>query len=274
LITLAAQAPLARAETKVVHTYTAAFATEIINAVPVSAANLAPLLPDGYELVPAAALGLGGWDQGIVAIVNFQGTRCTIDGRRSHKRLRTVINVLILVAEPAAARKADLDIPGAFHLYALAMFTDDLLYAASLRSVHMPIEFVPRIEHDRQIDADGVGTLAVGVPSKHSPFYSLNTALGHSPAGPLHAVFWYEGRRGTAALHFQHDAHEEGDAQSLIFTEPGSPLHVLLKGGGFGPGPTDPDTGYESVITPSLNILYPEGALGRLWLIKDRRRSR
>jgi hypothetical protein len=128
---------------------------------------------------------------------------------------------------------------------------------------------VPKIEHERQIDETGVGTLAVGVPSKHSPFYSLNTAFGHEPAGPLDGVFWYEGKNGTAAIHFQHDVHEEGQAQSLIFTPPGSPLNVLLEGGGFGPGPTDPETGYESVITPSINILYPVGARGRLLLIED-----
>ena len=64
-ITLAAQAPLARAETKVIHTYPTESATEVVNTIPVSAANLVPHLPDGYEFVPAAALGLGDWDQGL-----------------------------------------------------------------------------------------------------------------------------------------------------------------------------------------------------------------
>jgi hypothetical protein len=253
----------------VLHTYETEFGTEVINTIPVGAANLVPLLPGGYQLVPAAALGLGGWDQGIVAIVNFQGTNNTLDGRRSRQRRRTVIDLLILVAEPAAAEMAGLDIPGAFHLYSLAFYTDDVRYAASLRSADMPVEFVPRLMHDRQIDMDGEGTLFVDVPSKNSPFYSLNTAFGHSPAGPLDAVFWYEGKKGTAAIHFQHDTHEEEQAQSLVFTEPGSPLNALLEGGGFGPGPTDPETGYESVTTPSLNILYPQGAFGRLLLIED-----
>jgi hypothetical protein len=251
----------------ILHTYGTESATELINTIPVSAANLVPLLPDGYELVSAAALGLGGWDQGLVAIVNFQGTNNTLDGRQSRQRFRTVIDLLILVAEPTAAAVAGLDIPGAFHLYSLAFYTNDARYAASLRLADMPVEFVPHLSHERQIDADGEGTLLIDVPSKVSPFFSQNTAFGHVPAGPLDAVFWYEGKHGTAAIHFQHDTHEEGQAQSLIFTPPGSALNGLLAGGGFGPGPTDPETGYESVITPSLNILYPQGAIGRLLLI-------
>jgi hypothetical protein len=81
-----------------------------------------------------------------------------------------------------------LNLPGAFHLYSLAFYTDDAQYAASLRSVHMPVEFVPQLAHDRQINTDGAGTLFIDVPSKHSPFFSLNTAFGHEPAGPLDAV--------------------------------------------------------------------------------------
>src|SRR5262245_7671066 len=102
LITLAAQAAVARAQPKVLHTYRTEFATELINAIPVSAANLVPHLPDGYELVPAAVLGLGGWDQGLVVIVNFQGANGRVDGRKSHQRFRTVIDLGIMVAEPAA----------------------------------------------------------------------------------------------------------------------------------------------------------------------------
>jgi hypothetical protein len=269
LITWMAQAPPARAETKLIHTYPTAAATEVVNAIPVSAAKLVSLLPDGYEPVPAAVLGLGGWDQGIVVIVNFQGASGAVDGRMPRNWFRTVIDIGILVTEPAAAELAGVDIPGAFHFYSLAFYTDDAEFAASLRSADMPVEYVPHIVHDRQIDADGEGTLLMAVPSKDSPFYSASTAFGYSPAGPLNAVFWYEGKQGTAALHFQHEVHEEGQAQSLIFTEAGSPLNMLLDGGGFGPGPTDPATGYESVITPSLNILYPQGALGRLLLIED-----
>lgn len=269
LITWAAEAPPARAETKLIHTYPTASAKEVVNTIPVSAANLVPLLPDDYQLVPAAALGVGGWDQGIVVIVNFQGANGGVDGRMSSKWPRTVIDIGILVSEPAAAELAGVDIPGAFHFYSLAFYTDDDEYAASLRSADMPVEFVPRITYERQIDAAGEGTLTVGVPSKDSPFYSASMAFGHAPAGALNAVFWYAGKKGTAALHFQHETHEQGQAQSVIFTPPGSPLNVLLEGGGFGPGPTDPETGYESVITPSLNILYPQGALGRLLLIED-----
>lgn len=251
----------------VLHTYGTGFATELANTIPVNAAKLHSLLPAGYELVPAAAFGLGGWDEGIVVIVNFQGTNNTVDRRKFRKVSSTRIDLAILVAEPAEAELAGADIPGAFHFYSLAFYTDDPEFAESLRGADMPIEFVPQITHERRIDAAGEGTLTVGVPSKHSPFYSLNTALGYAPAGPLDAVFWYEGKKGTVVLHYQLETTEWGQAQSLIFTEPASPLNVLLEGGGFGPGPTDPENGYESVIAPSLNLLYPQGSRGRLLLI-------
>jgi hypothetical protein len=254
----------------VLHTYETGFATEVANTIPVSAAKLVPLLPDGYELVPAAAFGLGGWDEGIVVIFNFQGVGNTVDHRSLQPSTR--IDLLILVTEPAVAKLAGADIPGATHFYSLAFYTDDAEFAASLRSADMPVEFVPQITYDRQIDVAGVGTLTVGVPSKDSPFYSLNTAFGHTPAGPLNGFFWYEGKKGTTVLNFEIDVTEQGQVQSLIFTEPESPLNVLLAGGGYGPGPTDPETGYESVITPSVNLLYPQGSRGRLLLIKDRRR--
>jgi hypothetical protein len=132
----------------------------------------------------------------------------------------------------------------------------------------MPVEFVPQTTYERDMDLTGAGTVAVNVPSRWTPFYSSTTAFGHVPAGPLNGIFWHESKRGTAALQFQIDVTEQGQAQSLIFTEPGNPLNWLLEGGSFGPGPTDPTTGYESVITPSLNLFYPLGSVGRLWLIE------
>jgi hypothetical protein len=107
----------------------------------------------------------------------------------------------------------------------------------------------------------------VNVPSRESPFYSHNTMFAHTPAPPLNGFFWHEGEKGTSALHFQIDKPQQGQALSLIYTEPGSPLNRLLTDEGFGPGPTDPETGYPSVITPSLNLFYPHGSRGRLWLI-------
>ena len=33
-------------------------------------------------------------------------------------------------------------------------------------------------------------------------------------------------------------------------------------------------TGYESVLTPSLNLFYPQGSVGRLLLIEPEKRSK
>jgi hypothetical protein len=251
----------------VVHTYGTGFAAEVANTIPVSAAKLAPLLPDGYELAPAAALGLGGSDQGLVVIFNFYGLNNTIDRKTSRKKSSTRIDLLILVQKPAAAGEIGADIPAAYHFYSLAFFTNDTDFAASLKSADMPVEFVPRISFERDIDDAGQGAITVSVPSRNSPFLSFTEAFGHAPAAPLNGVFWYEGKKGTAALHFQIDEPEQGQALSLIYTEPESPLNVLLTDGGLGPGPTDPETGYPSVLTPSLNLWYPHGSRGRLWLI-------
>ena len=73
----------------VLHTYGTESATEVINTIPVSAANLVPLLPDGYELIPAAALGLGGWDQGIVVMmIENHRSRLIWDLMRSSQHIR------------------------------------------------------------------------------------------------------------------------------------------------------------------------------------------
>lgn len=250
------------------HTYETRFATEVANTIPVGADVLAPLLPEGYELAPASTLGLGDDDEGLVVIFNFHGTNNSIDRRRSRQRSSTRIDLLILVNEPPAAGLIDADIPGAFHFYSLAYYTDDAEFAASLRSVDMPVEFVPRTTFDADLNDAGEGTITVNVPSKASSFYSDNTMLALAPAAPLNGVFWYEGQRGTSVLHFQIDEPHQGPALSLIFTEPDSPLGLLLDGGGFGPGPDDPATGYPSVITPSRNLFYPHGSRGWLWLIR------
>jgi hypothetical protein len=235
---------------------------------------LTPLLPEGYALAPAAMLGLGGWDEGVVVIFNFHGSENSIDNRRSRNRTSTRIDLLVWVMEPAAAGLIGADIPGAFHFYSLAYYTDDVEFAASLRSAGMPVEFVPQTTYDRDMDLTGAGTVAVNVPSRFSPFFSTTASAGHAPAGPLNGIFWHESKRGTAALQFQIDLTEQGQAQSLIFTEPGNPLHQLLTGGSFGPGPIDPATGYESVLTPSLNLFYPQGSVGRLLLVEPERGSK
>jgi hypothetical protein len=268
LIASAANASPPQAKVRTLHTYQTGFATEVAHTTPVPAANLTPLLPEGYVLAPAALLGLGGWDEGVVVIFNFHGSENSIDNRRLRNRASTRIDLLVWVMEPAAAKLIGADNPGAFHFYSLAYYTDDVEFAASLRSAGMPVEFVPQTTYERDMDLTGAGTVAVNVPSRWTPFYSSTTAFGHVPAGPLNGIFWHESKRGTAALQFQIDVTEQGQAQSLIFTEPGNPLNWLLEGGSFGPGPTDPTTGYESVITPSLNLFYPLGSVGRLWLIE------
>src|SRR5262249_40785394 len=106
-----------------------------------------------------------------------------------------------------------------------------------------------------------------GVPAKSSPFYSINTGFGYAPAGALNAVFWHEGKNGTAALHFRDEPFEQGPALSQIYTQPGSRWDHLIEGGGLGPGTPGPVTGYGSVLSPSLNFRYREGTTGRLMLL-------
>jgi hypothetical protein len=240
----------------------------VANTIPVSAEKLIPLLPDEYSLVPAAALGLGSWDQGIVAIANFRGDNPQVDHRKSGQAQQVAIDVLILVNEPAEAATLGVNIPGAFHLYTLAIYTNDPQYAASLRAADMPVQFVPGITYDRLMDdATGVGDVNVAVPAKGSPFYSFNTGFGYGPAGALDTVFWHDGKHGKAVLHFHDEPFQQGQAQSQIYTQPGSKWDNLLSGGGLGPGTTDPVTGYHSIVTPSLNFRYGQGTSGRLMLI-------
>jgi hypothetical protein len=261
-----------RQNVEFLHSYDTSFATEIANAIPVSADNLLPLLPSEYELIPAATFGIGGLDEGIVVIVNFQGMDPSIDRRPRRRNPSTRTYVTILVAAPAAAEVAGVDAPGSLHFYTLASYTDDAEYAANLRVADWPIEFVPRIAFGREIDdTTEVGQVLVEVPSRNSPFYSFNEAFGHAPAGNVDAVFWFNGKKGTALLHFINEPARQGDALSLVFTPPGSRWNELLAGGGFGPGPTDPETGFESVVAPSLNFLYPEGSRGRILLLKTRK---
>ncbi|WFB06625.1 hypothetical protein LRS74_05895 [Streptomyces sp. LX-29] len=252
----------------VLHTYDKSFATEVGNAVRVGKDKLLPLLPRGYAFRPASELGLGSANDGIVAITNFCGENPRIDGKPPRRATYAEIRVSVLVREPAAAASAGLNIPGALHFYALAAYTNDPRYAATLREADTPVEVVRKITYDHQMNDAGVGDLAVRVPAKRSPFYSSNTGFGYQPAGVLNSVFWHDGRRGTTALHFLNDPAEQGQALSSVYTKPGTPLNRLLDGGGLGPGPTDPVTGFESVSTPSLNLRYPEGSRGRLLLLR------
>jgi hypothetical protein len=88
-------APTRVGQATVLHTFQTSFAAEVANTIPVSADKLLPLLPDEYELVPAAALGLGGSDQGIVAIANFRGDNPRVDHRTPRQDRQVAIDVLI-----------------------------------------------------------------------------------------------------------------------------------------------------------------------------------
>jgi hypothetical protein len=261
--------PLASAE--VLHTYGYPSGHEVVNLIAVNTSKLLPLIPDGYHIVPATSLGVGGGDQGIVAITSFQGADVTVDEREPTKGNLASISVSILVAKPAEAVQAGLNIPGAFHLYALATHTDDAQYAASLRSADMPVEFVDKIGYQRTMDdASGVGDLSVSVPSKNSPFKTFSSSeFGYAPAtGALDGVFWYEGGKGKAALHFRLEPYLNGNALSRIYTEPKSKWDRLFTDGGLGSCASDPVSGYRCVIAPSLNLRYEEGGHGTLLLIE------
>jgi hypothetical protein len=68
-------------------------------------------------------------------------------------------------------------------------------------------------------------------------------------------------------LHFHDEPFRQGQALSQVYTQPASKWDNLLSGGGFGPGAPDPKTGYNSIVTPSLNFRYDQGSRGRLILL-------
>jgi hypothetical protein len=267
---LVGQSFVDRANAEVLHTYGNSLGHEVANVIAVSASKLLPLVPPEYTILPASSLLFGRPDQGIVTIANFQGINPTVDQRPSSRQPQVAIDLGILVVEPAEAAKAGVNIPGAFHIYALTIFTNDAHYAASLHTGDMPVEFVDTIGYQREMDdATGVGDLIVSVPAQHPALYSISTGQGYAPApGAFNAVFWNEGRRGTAVLNFIDQPFLQGGAISRIYTRPHSTLNALLDGGGLGPCPPDPQTGFSCVIAPSLNLRYDEGTVGKLQLIK------
>jgi len=264
LCLLGGSAP-AHAGVIVLHTYSVSLAHEIDNAIAVDAARLSPLLPAGYDVVPASALGVGGPGDGIVVIVNFEGLTSVVDSQPPSKENRIDIAVAILVAEPAQAAAAGLSFPGAFHLYTLARYSNDAPYFASLTSADIPIEFVPELTYQRQIDdKTGVGQLAVNVPVKDSSFETFNTVTGYIDTGSLHAIFWHNGPQGITALNFNVPVIRQANGFSQVFTQPGSMLSTLITGGGFGPCMQDSETGFGCVLTPSLSFSFDEGDTGQL----------
>jgi hypothetical protein len=250
-----------------VHTYENSLGLEVTPIIAVNSSKLISLLPHGYSVIPATAFGLGGSDQGLVAIVNFKGLDQATDHGQPHDQV--AIDIAILVAEPSAAIEAGVNIPGAFHLYTLAIYTNDARYAESLRDADMPAEFVDNIGYQRDIDdGSGIGDLTVTVPSGTAPLKTVASALGYSSApGELNAIFWYEGLEGTAALHYHGEPFRQGDAIAEVFSQPQSRWEDLIAGGGFGSCFPDPATGYSCVSAPALNFRYDDGTEGRLLLI-------
>jgi hypothetical protein len=67
------------ATTDLLHTYSNSLGHEVAHLIPISASKLLPLLPAGYDIVPAAALGLGSPSDGVVVIANFRGVDQSVD---------------------------------------------------------------------------------------------------------------------------------------------------------------------------------------------------
>ncbi|SEF78177.1 hypothetical protein SAMN05216334_10941 [Nitrosomonas ureae] len=270
MMSLLGQCSWARADVELVHTYGNSLGQEVVNIIAVSASRLLPLLPAGYNLIPAASVGFGGPDQGIVVIANFRGIDPTVDQRKPLNQNQVAVDVAILVSQPEEAAQAEVDIPGAFHVYTLAIYTNDARYAASLYRADIPVEFVNKIDYQRNMnDVTGVGDLIVNIPSKDSPFHTLSSGLGYAPVpGAFNAVFWHDGEKGKAVLHFLDQPFQQGTAISHIYTQPASRWDNLFEGGGLGTCDPHPETEYRCVIVPALNLRYDEGTVGKLQLIR------
>jgi hypothetical protein len=254
----------------VLHTLGHAQGGELTNLVAVDSSGLLPLLPPGYNPVPASALQVGSPTQGILVIVNFRGTAPTVDDRPTGVPNQVDIDVGILVGPPVGATGAGLDIPGAFHLYALQIVTNDPTYKDALLSAHMPGKFVKDVTYESTVDdATGFGNLMVSVPAKRPVLKTVNTGQGYAlMPGALDAIFWHEGPRGTSALHFRNEPFQRGQGIGRVYTQPSSMLQVLLDGGGLGPCPPDEATGNSCVIAPAANFRYGSGGRGELLLIR------
>jgi hypothetical protein len=260
----------ARSEVEVLHTYGNSLGQEVISVVAVDASKLRPLLPSGYQLVPASSVGFGQADQGVVVVGNFRGIDYFID-TRTNVHEQVAIDLVILVNEPIQASQAGVSITGAFHVYTLGIYTNDPQYAASFLQTGFPIEYVSKIEYRREMDdATGVGNLSISVPSKLSPFGTFSTGQGYSRvAGAFNTVFWHDSRKGKTILHFLDEPFSQGTAISQIYTKPGSKWDTLFSGGGLGPCAAQAGTGYHCITAPALNMRYDEGTRGTLMIAKE-----
>ena len=256
------------ARAQVLHTYSNSTGHEVVNVVAVDMSKVRPLVPAEYTIVPASAVLFGRPDQGLVTIANFQGSNPVVD-HSPGRRPQVAIDLAVLIAEPASAASVGLNIPGTYHLYALRIFTDDARYAESLRSSGMPVEFLEHIGYQRTMDdATGVGDLNVALPDRYPFLYSANTGQGYALVeGAFNAAFWFNGERGTAVLSFVDQPFFQGSALSRVYARPNGTLSRLLEGGGLGPCPTDPKTGFKCVLAPSLNLRYDKGTVGKVQLL-------
>jgi hypothetical protein len=266
---LLGQGATAHADTEDLHTYGNSLGQEVISVIAVDSSKLQPLLPVGYDLVPASAVGFGQPGQGIVVVGNFRGIDYFVD-KRTNVHEQVAIDVVALVNEPSEASGAALNIPGAFHVYALTIYTDDAQYAASFYQTGFPVELVSKIEYRREMnDATGVGRLSINIPSKLSPFSTESVGQGYARApGAFNTVFWHDSKKGKTVLHFFDQPFSQGTAISQIYTRPGSRWDNLFSGGGLGPCAPQPGTGYHCIAAPALNMRYDEGTRGKLMLIR------
>lgn len=253
---------------RLLHTYATRDAMEVVSGIVLDASKLAVFLPAGYTVRPASELGFGGSNEGIVVMAQFRGEDPEIDGRLYGKEHQTAIDVGIVIKEPDYAAVAEVDIPGALHIYTLTIYTDDARYADSLHVAGMPVKHIQDITYDRQMnDATGIGPLSVSVRPEKPLLEAANLGLDkYKPvAGALDGVFWYKGQKGTAVLHFHDKPFKQGVASSQISARPGSLLASLISGETC---PSDPQTSYPCVVTPALNFRYRKGSSGRLLLIE------
>jgi len=267
---LLGQSTVAHAEADALHTYGNSLGQEVISVIAIDAAKLRPLVPASYDLVPAAAVGFGRADQGILVVGNFLGIDYVVD-KRTNGHDQVAIDFVVLVAQPGEAERASLDIPGAFHVYALGIYTNDAQYAGSFHQTGFPVEYVSGIKYKREMnDATGIGNLSIDVPSRLSPFSTFSTGQGYSRApGAFNTVFWHNGRKGKTVLHFFDQPFSQGTALSHIYTKPGTRWDTLFSGGGLGPCAPQAGTGYRCISAPALNMRYDEGTRGRLLFIPE-----
>ncbi len=260
-----------KADVETLHRYANSSGQEIINIITTNKTKLFPLLPPGYKPVSAFDVGFGNIDQGIIVIANFQGIDPTVDHLKPLKKPQVAIDVAILVEEPLEAKTVGVNIQGAFHVYALGIYTNDARYAASLKDAGMPVTFIKDIQYQRDIDDDtGIGSLLVDSTNQRLPFHTYSESEGYFPMlGAFNAVFWYESIYGTSILHFLDSPFSQGNALGNVYTESASEWDDLIRNGGLGECHSNMDfISYNCILAPSINLKYKNGSVGNLMRIR------